>query len=727
MGHSLLRITNGLSLGSLSADPSPAANGDWYYNNVLGVYRAFTNGAWGNMLSSSAGGGSTNPLTQVSELDLITQPYTEIQVNDTGAKTFSYFDETNGPLPYNVWAQTGNMNTGRQELAGAGTQNSGLSFGGFSGSNTAVTEFYTGYTWTSTSNLNTARRDLAGSGTQSAALSFGGFTSANVGTTEKFNGSSWSSTGNMNTARSVLSGSGSQNAALSMGGNNGSSTGATEIFNGSTWAASGSLNTARGSPAGCGTIAATLCFGSSSFVSSTEKFNTSSWATDANMNTAKRSLGGNGTQNAAIGFAGLTTGDVLSATVEKFNGVSWYFSTSMNSNVHREPGGCGNQNLTLGFGGNSASASTEKFFGVLSLQPYLTFKGASQFIDNVTDGTLSVASAGTLMIEIKIVQNPGAPNSQDSVDLAAIGLLDLGDGLWSTTGSVLTARDEFGGCGTLNAALMAAGETGSGTIGSSEAFNGSAWAGSAPVNTARVQCVMVGSQYSALNFAGSTGSFTTVTELFNGLSWATQSNMNAARGIPASFGLSSAAGAAGGYNGSSVVTTFELFNGSTWSFGQSIPTATTTFDGLGSVASALIVGGNTTASFSSGIASTARFNGGSWFADASLLIALTGVATAGSPKAGLVIGGGNTSTVAFAPCQRYNGSAWIFGASQNAARFYQGGAGVQSAAVGFSGDFSGAVSAIAEIYRSQIPLPYTGVEFGKLSYVQNNLNTATIF
>jgi hypothetical protein len=47
----------------------------------------------------------------------------------------------NGELDgQSTWSTTGNLNTAREGIAGSGTQNSALSFGGDTGSNSAVTE-----------------------------------------------------------------------------------------------------------------------------------------------------------------------------------------------------------------------------------------------------------------------------------------------------------------------------------------------------------------------------------------------------------------------------------------------------------------------------------------------------------------------------------------------------------------------------------------------------------
>ena len=95
----------------------------------------------------------------------------------------------------NSWATGGNMNTAKNETAGAGTQTAGLSFGGYSPGNTGATEKYNGTSWTSNpTGLNTARRELAGSGIQTAALAFGGYDSNSTGASESFNGSTWTNT-----------------------------------------------------------------------------------------------------------------------------------------------------------------------------------------------------------------------------------------------------------------------------------------------------------------------------------------------------------------------------------------------------------------------------------------------------------------------------------------------------------------------------------------------------
>src|SRR6056300_1144271 len=74
-----------------------------------------------------------------------------------------------GYLPITAWSSGANMSTGRKGLAGAGTQDAALAFAGFDTAITTVTEEYNGSGWaTSSGSLNSSRFNLAGAGTQTA-------------------------------------------------------------------------------------------------------------------------------------------------------------------------------------------------------------------------------------------------------------------------------------------------------------------------------------------------------------------------------------------------------------------------------------------------------------------------------------------------------------------------------------------------------------------------------
>ena len=161
-----------------------------------------------------------------------------------------------------TWATGGNLGTARDFLAGAGTQTSGLGFGGYTAPpvvNSNATEEYNGTSWTAGGNLGTARRSLAGCGLQTVAAAFGGYATATSNATEEYDGSTWTAGGNLGTARYGLAGAGTQTSALGFGGSGPSAS--TEEYNGSAWTAGGNLGTARRYLAGAGTQTAGLAFG----------------------------------------------------------------------------------------------------------------------------------------------------------------------------------------------------------------------------------------------------------------------------------------------------------------------------------------------------------------------------------------------------------------------------------------------------------------------------------
>ena len=81
-----------------------------------------------------------------------------------------------------AWQTSGNLNTARNGLGGAGTQTAALAFGGSVTVNQSVTEEYDGTSWTSSGNMATPRRNFGSAGTQTAGLGFGGYSTTVVST-----------------------------------------------------------------------------------------------------------------------------------------------------------------------------------------------------------------------------------------------------------------------------------------------------------------------------------------------------------------------------------------------------------------------------------------------------------------------------------------------------------------------------------------------------------------
>jgi len=263
---------------------------------------------------------------------------------------------TNTPTPTaapisRAWSAGGSLITARRALAGAGTQNAGLAFGGYVvPSGVSCTEEYNGTSWTAGGSLINGRYGLAGAGTQNAGLAFGGFSgSCTLSLTEEYDGSSWSAGGALIQRRNALAGEGTQNEALAFGGRVPFVVlSSTEEYNGLSWSTGGALITARYSLAGAGTQNAGLAFGGFYPVtlSCTEEYNGTSWSAGGYLITGRSCLAGAGTQNAGLAFGGASA---LSCT-EEYNGSSWTAGGAL-IDGRCGLGGAGTQTAGLAFGG----------------------------------------------------------------------------------------------------------------------------------------------------------------------------------------------------------------------------------------------------------------------------------------------------------------------------------------------------------------------------------------
>ena len=570
-----------------------------------------------------------------------------------------------------VWITTGNLNTARSRLAGAGTQSAALSFGGYTVSISQVTESFNGSVWKTTAPLRTAWDQLAGCGLQGAALSFGGWIAAVTATTEKFDGTSWSATGSLNTARRSLAGCGLQSAALSFGGLNISVTAVatTEKFDGTSWTASGNLNIARYTQAGCGSQNSGLVFGGYTAASSeTEKFNGFSWIVSNSLNIWRQYLAGCGLQSAALSFGG---GGITLIITEKFNGVSWSSSTTLNTGRYYLAG-ASTQSSGLSFGGDtgSVSAVTEKFSD-----------------NQITNYNFPIR------------------------------------GVWSTSGNLVTARYSLAGCGTQLAALAFGGTTGS-ISRLTEKFNGTAWTQTTPGwdlrSPGKQYHAGVGIQNAALEFGGYDTAYSAVTEKFDGSTWTYSAgwNLTTARQTLAGCGIQSAALSFGG-TGTLDSAKTEKFDGISWTPSGDLVTRRAYLAGCGTQLAALAFGGAATGLTYSAV--TEKFDGISWVVVGSLNIACHSLAGCGIQSAALSFGG--TTTGYSAITEKFDSATWSLSGSLNTARYALAGCGTQSAALSFGG-FTGSISAVTEKYFNK---PQITTNTSSVWTTSGTLNTAREF
>ena len=144
-----------------------------------------------------------------------------------GSPTSNNLYEWNG----SSWSTGGNLNSGRQQLAGFGTTTAALAVGGNYQLN--CTEEYDGTSWTiSTNAMSTPRFDFAATGTQNLGFVMGGHLFRP--NTEEYNGTTWSAGGNLSCGRGRLGVGGSNSGLTAFGGQGFGFTNCTEEYNPTT-------------------------------------------------------------------------------------------------------------------------------------------------------------------------------------------------------------------------------------------------------------------------------------------------------------------------------------------------------------------------------------------------------------------------------------------------------------------------------------------------------------
>ena len=315
----------GTHITTVTTDPPAPVNGQMWYNSTTQVMKGFTS----NPVGSWASGGNLNNQRTNGAAFGVSQNSALMFGGGNASGSVDYVESYNGTS----WTEVADLNQGRQNLAGAGIQTSGLAFGGLSNPPVvmrALTESWNGSSWTEVSDLNTTRAYMGNAGvSNTSALAAGGDTNASnsvTAVTELYDGSSWTEVGDINSARSRLASNGTQTSAIIYTGrlSPGTSppyTTITESWNGSSWTEVADMNTARQQPGGAGASNTdALCFGGEpppgSVLAITESWNGTSWTETTDLNTARQQLAGNGTGTSALATGGAPFPSVSAATEE---------------------------------------------------------------------------------------------------------------------------------------------------------------------------------------------------------------------------------------------------------------------------------------------------------------------------------------------------------------------------------------------------------------------------
>jgi hypothetical protein len=469
-----------------------------------------------------------------------------------------------------------NMITARRGVAGAisGSKNSGLGFGGYSGSNAGMnnTEEYNGSGWSTGGNLNKARYALGGAGTQTAGLAVGGFSNPGQDTeVEEYDGTSWTEVTDVPTAKSNYAAAlGTQTAALFCGGLP-SPTTTTFLYDGTNWTTGGALNTARqtglqGAGIQTAAVAAGGDVGGSPGVSlATEEYDGTSWTSvnDCPPNIAVSS-GSGGTQTDALFMKGTNSA--------KYDGTSFTTAATMANNFIEKVGNGATAPTTMGFSGRPPSSST-------------AYTGTTEEY-NFTANTVTAGAWASANPQ------PNAWSNQTGTGNTTSGIIvggDTGgsfpawptqtsefDGTnWSSGGNYYTAGNKIGFCGGAFSEMMGVGVNKNGPVENTGAtYDGSTWttiSTAYPISAAGIWGA--GTNTASVWFGGGTGPhggnpIQTGANSWDGSSWTAETALPASRAMSRSAGTSTAfiAWGATGPSGAPNTSSVE-YDGSSWTAG----------------------------------------------------------------------------------------------------------------------------------------------------------------
>jgi hypothetical protein len=223
-----------------------------------------------------------------------------------------------------------------------------------------------------------------------------------------------------------------------------------------------------------------------------------------------------------------------------------------------------------------------------------------------------------------------------------------------------------------------------------------AWASGGTANTVAYNLGGAGTKTAALAMGGAnstgTGSLTS-TEEYDGSSWTSVTALPGATSYTGGCGTQTAALLAGGGNIPTYAsTTTREYDGSTWTSGGNLNTATgSTNEIIGIQTAALICGGDRVPATPRSIANVEEYNGSAWTAVTALPAARqyqgnAGIQTAGLVWSGYIDANPATPNTLYTSTLEYDGSSWTSGGTVPISMKSPGGSGTQTDAISFGGN-----------------------------------------
>jgi len=530
-----------------------------------------------------------------------------------------WYDKSSGTLKsvvaISAWVSSTPLPIATNQSGGAGVNTASLIFGGTSPANNAedATYEYNGSGYTNSGDLNTSRTGISGAGTQTAALGAGGYLfPGGSNHTETYNGTSWTAATAMPSANSYCS-CGTQTAAIYV------VSGTTLEYSSPSWTAGGGLNTPRSEASMAGTQTANIFFGGgpqTSASSASEEYDGTSFTNSATMNTARGiQIGGSGVQTSALAYGGAGPSEPgISTATESWNGTSWSTEGSLGTKASQmQKGGSTSADSTSGIaaGGFTPSRSSKTEEYAVSINTITAAAWANGGNMNTARRAM-VGGAGTSTAGM-VAGGYTTTNSNATEEY---------DGsAWANGGNLPVALYYITVAGTQTAGLAVGG--GDPVVAEGIEYDGSSWTdiGNAPVSVKIAG--RAGTQTAALLAGGNNTSNNSTAEAFtyDGSSFSNITDMPAVKGSGhVSGGSQTASVQATGYTTGSpgyTDTTVE-WDGSSWSSG-----GTYLSPGQSQMCSNpsgynQLAGGGYLASTSAITNITLGYNGTSWFTQPSI-------------------------------------------------------------------------------------------------------------
>ena len=315
---------------------------------------------------------------------------------------------------------------------------------------------------------------------------------------------------------------------------------------------------------------------------------------------------------------------------------------------------------------------------------------------NLNRGTTGAIMAGSQTASIiaggyGFPTSPGGTNNTESYNGSS----------WTNVNNMNDGIGYSSGVGTQTAALAFGGSPSSAPYRSAlnESWNGTSWSEVGDLVTATMQMVGTGTQTAALAIGGGSSSsdYATTNQIWNGSSWSEGSDINTGRAIAAGGGTSTASIIFGGQVPGAATAVTETWDGSSWTNGNSMNTARQALLGAGSPSAAVAYGGTIPPSPGANTTQTEEYNGTSWSIDSATLAAGRSDTEGCGTGTAAITAGGNptpvnaTSTTTLNAPSIYSpiAATWASGGAYPTAILQLGGAGTQTAGLGFGGNGGG--------------------------------------